>query len=77
MIRSPCDKGIAEIMWVNNVMYKKMNSDKCHGTIKSIIVAQTGKIIKSLTGKNTMEIPWDRVKVIGEDVILVDIWLKR
>ena len=50
-----------------------LNAEFGKGTIKSIVVAQTGKIIKSLTGKNTMEIPWDRVKVIGEDVILVDI----
>ncbi len=50
-----------------------LNAEFGRGTIKSIVVAQTGKIIKSLAGKNTMEIPWDRVKVIGEDVILVDI----
>lgn len=50
-----------------------INAELGMGTIKSIIVAQTGKIIKSLTGKNTIEIPWDRVRVIGEDVVLVDI----
>ena len=50
-----------------------LNAEFGMGTIKSIVVAQTGRLIKSLTGKNTMEIPWDRVRVIGEDVILVDI----
>lgn len=50
-----------------------INAEFGKGTIKSIVVAQTGRIIKSLAGKNRVEIPWDRVKVIGEDVILVDI----
>ena len=50
-----------------------INAEFGVGTIKSIVVAQTGKILKSLTGKNTVEIPWDKVKVIGKDVILVDI----
>lgn len=49
-----------------------INAEFGMGTIKSIVVAQTGRIIKSLTGKNTLEIPWDKVRVIGEDVILVD-----
>lgn len=49
-----------------------INAEFGKGTIKSIVVAQTGKLIKSLTGKNTIEIPWDKVRVIGDDVILVD-----
>lgn len=49
-----------------------INAEFGIGTIKSIVVTQTGRIIKSLTGKNTLEIPWDKVRVIGEDVILVD-----
>ena len=50
-----------------------LNAEFGIGTIKSMVVAQTGKLIKSLTGKNTIEIPWNKIKVIGEDVILVDI----
>ncbi len=50
-----------------------LNAEFGEGIIKSIVVAQTGKFFRSLAGKNTMEVPWDRVKVIGDDVILVDI----
>ena len=43
------------------------------GAIKSIVVAQVGKVLKSLGGKNNITIPWGNVKLIGEDVILVEI----
>lgn len=43
------------------------------GSIKNIVVAQTTGIIKSLGGKNNITIPWDKIKLIGEDVILVEI----
>lgn len=43
------------------------------GAIKSIVVAQVGKVLKSLGGKNNVTIPWSNVKLIGEDVILVEI----
>ena len=43
------------------------------GNIQSIVVAQIGKVLKSLGGKNNIVISWDKVKLIGEDVILVDI----
>ena len=42
------------------------------GCIKSVVVAQMGKVLKSLGGKNNITIPWNKVKLIGEDVILVD-----
>lgn len=42
------------------------------GSIKHIIVAQTNGIFKSLVGKNNITIPWENIKLIGEDVILVD-----
>ena len=44
-----------------------------NGSIKNIVVAQVGKMLKSLGGKNNLTIPWDRVKLIGEDVILVEL----
>ena len=43
------------------------------GNIKSIVVAQVGKILKSIGGKNNITIPWEKIKLIGEDVIIVDI----
>lgn len=50
-----------------------INAELGDGSIKNIVVAGTGKIMKSLTGKNRTEIPWDKIKIIGEDVVLVDI----
>ena len=44
-----------------------------NGSIKNIVVAQVGKVLKSLGGKNNITIPWSHVKLIGEDVILVEI----
>lgn len=43
------------------------------GSIKNIIVAQTTGLLRSLGGKNNITIPWDRIKLIGEDVILVEV----
>ena len=43
------------------------------GSIKSIVVAQIGKLLKSIGGKNNITIPWEKIKLIGEDVIIVDI----
>lgn len=43
------------------------------GAIKNIVVARTTGIIKSLGGKNNITIPWEKIKLIGEDVILVEI----
>ena len=43
------------------------------GEIKEIIVAQPGKMLGNIMGKNNITIPWDKIKKIGEDVILVEI----
>ena len=43
------------------------------GSIKSIVVAKAAGILKSFGGKNNITIPWDKIKLIGEDVILVDV----
>ena len=43
------------------------------GAIKSIVVAQVGKVLKSLSGKNNITIPWSNVRRVGEGVILVEI----
>ena len=50
-----------------------VDAELTNGAIKSIVVAQVGKLIKSLGGKNNITIPWNNVKLIGEDVILVEI----
>lgn len=44
-----------------------------NGEINSIIVAKTGKLFGGVMGKNNVTIPWDKIKKIGEDVILVEI----
>lgn len=50
-----------------------VNADFQNGEINSIIVAQTGKLLGTMFGKNNITIPWDKIKKIGEDVILVEI----
>ena len=50
-----------------------VDAELANGAIKSIVVAQVGKLIKSLSGKNNITSPWSNVKLIGEDVILVEI----
>lgn len=50
-----------------------VDAELSEGAIKSIVVAQMGKVLKSLGGKNNITIPWINVKLIGEDVILVEI----
>lgn len=50
-----------------------VQADFDNGEIHSIIVAKTGKLFTSVTSKNNITIPWDKIKKIGEDVILVEI----
>lgn len=50
-----------------------VQADFENGEIHSIIVAKTGKIFGNITGKNNVTIPWDKIKKIGEDVILVEV----
>lgn len=42
------------------------------GSIKNIIVASTTSFFRSIGGKNNITIPWNKIKLIGEDVILVE-----
>lgn len=42
------------------------------GSIKNIIVASTTGFLRSIGGKNNITIPWNKIKLIGEDVILVE-----
>lgn len=50
-----------------------VQADFENGEIHSIIVAKTGKIFGNIGGKNNVTIPWEKIKKIGEDVILVEI----
>ena len=43
------------------------------GTITSIIVPGSSKIINIFAGNNDIVIPWQKIKCIGEDLILVEI----
>ena len=42
------------------------------GTITSIIVPASNKFMGMFSGGNEIVIEWDKIKCIGEDVILVD-----
>ena len=43
------------------------------GTITSIIVPGSNKFMGMFSGGNEIVIQWEKIKCIGEDVILVDI----
>ena len=44
-----------------------------HGNITSIIVPGNNKIFGLFAGGNDIVIPWQQIKCIGDDVILVEI----
>jgi len=48
-------------------------ADLKSGTITSIIVPGSNKVINIFTSNNDIVIPWENIKCIGEDVILVEI----
>ena len=50
-----------------------VQADFNSGEINAIIVAKTGKLFSGMEGKNNVTIPWNKIKKIGEDVILVDL----
>lgn len=43
------------------------------GTITSIIVPGSNKLFNIFSSGNEIVIPWDKVKCIGDDLILVEI----
>lgn len=43
------------------------------GIITSIIVPGSTKLFKFFTSSNDIVIPWNRIKCIGDDVILVEL----
>ncbi|MCI8965004.1 MAG: YlmC/YmxH family sporulation protein [Clostridia bacterium] len=50
-----------------------VNADLSSGTISSIVVCGEFKILNLFSDENILTIPWNKIKCIGEDVILVDI----
>lgn len=46
------------------------------GTITHIIVPGSNKIINIFAGNNDIVIPWQNIKCIGDDLILVEINVK-
>lgn len=50
-----------------------VQADFENGEIRSIVVARTGKIFNTINSKTNVTIPWENIKKIGEDVILVEI----
>ncbi len=43
------------------------------GTITSIIVPGNNKVLNIFSSSNELTIPWQKIKCIGEDIILVEI----
>ena len=50
-----------------------VNADLSSGKITSILVPGSTKLINIFSDNNLITIPWDKIKCIGDDVILVDI----
>ena len=75
------DKGLdfkhKEVIDINNGKRLGYVQDVCAdletGVITSIIVPGSNKIINIFAGNNDIVIPWQNVKCIGNDLILVEI----
>lgn len=50
-----------------------VNADLETGTITSIIVPGSSKFISIFSSANDIVIPWQHIRCIGEDIILVEI----
>ncbi|MCL2859815.1 MAG: YlmC/YmxH family sporulation protein [Oscillospiraceae bacterium] len=50
-----------------------VNANLETGTITSIIVPGSAKILNIFSAGNDIIIPWEKIKCIGDDVILVDV----
>lgn len=44
------------------------------GKITSIVVPGSNKLLSMFTSENDIVITWDKIKCIGDDIILVEIW---
>ena len=50
-----------------------VTADLNSGVITSIIVPGNSKLFNVFSGNNDIVIPWQNIKCIGEDIILVEI----
>ena len=50
-----------------------VTADLESGVITSIIVPGNSKLLNMFSGNNDIVIPWQNIKCIGDDVILVEI----
>ncbi len=50
-----------------------VTADLQTGVITSIIVPGTNKMFNLFAGNNEIVIPWEKIKCIGEEIILVEI----
>lgn len=66
-----------EVININNGkklgFVQDVNADLSTGTITSIVVPGTYNFINIFSDNKALSIPWDKIKCIGPDVILVDI----
>lgn len=66
-----------EVININNGKRLGFVQDVCAdletGTITSIVVPGSNKMFNVFAGNNELVIPWQNIKCIGEDLILVDI----
>ena len=46
--------------------------DMNSGTLNSVIIPRSGKIFGLFGGEKDIVIPWDAIRTIGDDIILVD-----
>ena len=75
------DKGLdfkhKEVVNVNNGKRLGFVQDVCAdletGKITSIIVPGSNKILNIFNQENDIVIPWEKIKCIGDDLILVEI----
>lgn len=75
------DKGLdfkhKEVVNINNGKRLGYVQDVCAdletGTITSIIVPGTNKLLNIFSQGNDIVIPWQNIKCIGDDLILVEI----
>ncbi len=66
-----------EVININDARRLGFVQDVCAdletGKITSIVVPGSNKLLSMFTSENDIVITWDKIKCIGEDIILVEI----
>ena len=66
-----------EVVNINDAKRLGFVQDVCAdletGKITSIVVPGSNKLLSMFTNENDIVITWDKIKCIGEDIILVEI----